>query len=302
MSECPPPAVVGDAAGRLPQALTPEAVEALLADFRAWLLQAVTADGAPPAPAVPETEPPDLHTLLGQFLALRHEVNLQTRAVRVQQEHSAESLKQLGQALDALHQVQEADRQAEAAEEDEQFRPLLKTLVDLADALGLARRELQRSRQAVETTLDQLAEQVEAAASAPPPSPPPSPIEPPRGLWPRWLGVRSSRPEAPEAPRSEGLLAAADQVYETSERTRELLEAIISGYTMSLQRVDRALRQHDLEPIPCVGQPFDPERMEVVEAVGDSGRPAGEVLEEVRPGYLWRGRVFRFALVRVARS
>ncbi|MBI1917737.1 MAG: nucleotide exchange factor GrpE, partial [Planctomycetes bacterium] len=47
---------------------------------------------------------------------------------------------------------------------------------------------------------------------------------------------------------------------------------------------------------------FDPERMEVLEAVANTGRPPAEVIEEVRRGYLWRGRVFRFAQVRVARS
>jgi len=71
---------------------------------------------------------------------------------------------------------------------------------------------------------------------------------------------------------------------------------------MSVQRVERALRQQGLEPIPAVGEPFDPERMEVVEAATGTGRPSGEVLEEVRRGYLWNGRVFRYAQVRVARS
>ncbi len=71
---------------------------------------------------------------------------------------------------------------------------------------------------------------------------------------------------------------------------------------MSLQRLDRALRHHGLEPIACVGQPFDPERMEVLEAVGGTGRPANEVLDEVRRGYLWNGRVFRYAQVRVAKG
>jgi molecular chaperone GrpE (heat shock protein) len=40
--------------------------------------------------------------------------------------------------------------------------------------------------------------------------------------------------------------------------------------------------------------------MEVVEVVPDGGR-AGQVVEEVRRGYLWRGRVFRYAQVKVAR-
>jgi molecular chaperone GrpE len=71
---------------------------------------------------------------------------------------------------------------------------------------------------------------------------------------------------------------------------------------MSLQRIDRALAQHGLEPLAAVGRPFDPEVMEVVEAVAGSGRPAGEVVGEVRRGYRRNGRVFRCAQVRVAAS
>ncbi len=71
---------------------------------------------------------------------------------------------------------------------------------------------------------------------------------------------------------------------------------------MGLQRIERALRQHGLETIAAVGEPFDPELMEVVEAVAGSGCPSGEVLDEVRRGYQWNGRVFRYAQVRVARG
>ncbi len=49
------------------------------------------------------------------------------------------------------------------------------------------------------------------------------------------------------------------------------------------------MMQHGLEPIPAVGRPFDPDRMEALEVVLDSGRPSGEVVEEVRRGYLWQG-------------
>ena len=61
------------------------------------------------------------------------------------------------------------------------------------------------------------------------------------------------------------------------------------------------MQQQGLEAIPTVGERFDPERMEVIEVVADSGKPGGEVLEEVRRGYFWRGRLFRYAQVRVAK-
>jgi molecular chaperone GrpE len=70
---------------------------------------------------------------------------------------------------------------------------------------------------------------------------------------------------------------------------------------MSLQRLERALQQQGLEPIPALGLPFDPETMEVVEVVPGPGRTSTEVIDEVRRGYLRAGRVFRFAQVRVAK-
>jgi molecular chaperone GrpE len=246
-------------------------------------------------------EPVDLQTLLGQFIALRHEVNLQTRAVRTQQEQNTDTLRQLARALDDLERANEAADQEGQQARDEQVRPLLKVLVDVADALGLARREMQRLQQTIWVALDQLPALLEPAK---PPEPPPAPERP--GFWARWFGSAPSPveapPEGPEVspfpPPPEG----RQVVEELTKNVRQLLASLITGYTMSLQRIERALGQQGLEPMNTTGRPFDPEYMEVMEAVVDSGRPAGEVVEEVRPGYLWHGRVFRYAQVRVARS
>ena len=54
----------------------------------------------------------DLYTLVGQFTALRQEVNLQTRAVRAQQEQNAETLRQLAEAVDYLTQAPAATAQS----------------------------------------------------------------------------------------------------------------------------------------------------------------------------------------------
>jgi molecular chaperone GrpE len=70
---------------------------------------------------------------------------------------------------------------------------------------------------------------------------------------------------------------------------------------MSIQRLERAFAQHGLEPIPCAGRPFDPETMEVAEVVRDEARASTEVIDQVRPGYRWHGKLFRCAQVRVAR-
>jgi molecular chaperone GrpE len=108
-------------------------------------------------------------------------------------------------------------------------------------------------------------------------------------FWARWLGLTK-------------ILQSQDE-----KRAAQLLplqqkfDALLVGYQMGLQRLERVLAQQGLEPIACVGEPFDPEIMEVVDVVRDSERDSTEVLEEVRRGYLWNGRVFRFAQVRVAR-
>lgn len=295
--------------------MTPEAVESVLADFRSWLYQAAAA--VPDPPPDPE-ERIDLHTLLAQFTALRHEVNLQTRASRSQMEQNAEALAHLAQALEALEQAGEAPREAADRAEEERLRPLLKALVDVYDALSLAEREVQRVREKVLPSLEPLTAAVPPAAEPSADGSLSGPAEPPRpGFWGRLFGGR--RPERAD-PHSERLRAEVQrlnqalrqqaqaqqerhrQAGEAAGRVRDVLDSLLTGYTMSLQRVARVLRQHGLETIPAVGEPFDPERMEVLEAVGDSGRPANEVVGEVRRGYLWRGRVFRFAQVRVARS
>lgn len=257
------------------------------------------------APVAPEpAERLDLHTLLGQFLAVRHEVNLQTRAVRVQQEQNGETLRQFGQALEVLRQGQAAQRAP--ASDDELLRPLLKTLIDVYDALALAGREVQRVKEAVLPLLEQVTACPEPDEEPAPDTPSPNPPSVPR--WARWLGVRVPDP-GPLWTLNARLVAERQQQQERdgklkagAERIRQMLTSLLTGYAMSLQRLERTLEQHDLEAIPTVGEIYDPEQMEVLEAVTSSGRPSGEVLEEVRRGYLWNGRVFRYAQVRVARS
>jgi molecular chaperone GrpE len=266
-------------------------VEAILADFRSWLQQQPAAAADLPLASPAETPAVDLHTLLAQFVALRHEVNLQTRAVRAQQEQNADTLEQFGQAVQTLQQTAEGARRADALVRDEQIRPVLKTLVDLADALGLARREILRLQQKSWSSLERLAVLLEPQL--------PSTEQARPGFWARWFGSRRHQTDDQMSQlrqeRGQLLEAATAQVA-------QLLESVLTGYSMSLQRVERALQNHGLEPMACTGEPFDPETMEVIEVVADSGRPSGEVLEEVRAGYSWQGRVFRFAQVRVAKS
>jgi molecular chaperone GrpE (heat shock protein) len=262
--------------------LTPETIETVLNDFRGWLQQAASAA----EPAAPADEAAfSWHGLTAEFTALRQEVNLLTRAARTQQEQNAETLRQLGDCVQALEKARaEQDR-----DDSESLRPLLKTLVDLYDALALARREVQR----VEIAIGELLGPDEPQET--------QDIEPlpPRRWWQWWSRPRP-RPGPTGAPEG-GTGLGHEPKRAAAQQVRQFFASVVTGYTMSLQRVDRALDQHDLEPIICVGEPFDPEYMEVVEVVSDPERSGTEVLEEVRRGYLWHDRLFRYAQVRVAR-
>ena len=146
-----------------------------------------------------------------------------------------------------------------------------------------------------------------AVAKEPPPSEPAAAAR--RSWWQRLTGAAPAGQAAELARlradlREERRLRGEEvsRVRAAADRVRQAVGSLVTGYGMGLQRVERALHQHELEPIATVGQPFDPERMEVVDVVADSGRPSGEVVEEVRRGYVWNGRVFRYAQVRVAKG
>ena len=218
--------------------------------------------------------------MLNHFVALRHEVNLQTKAVRAQQEQNTEVLEQLRQALDALAQASRPRPQPQMQDTAEGQRPLLKTLVDVHDALSLASREMPKLHEALVPLFQSLADSRTR----------------PRGSrcrhgGGRWLGAGP--------PHHAFSVRAAKQANAAAARIRTVLESFCAGYAMGLKRVERALTQHGLEAIAAVGCPFDPEQMEVMELVAGTGRPAGEVVAEIRPGYRWHGRVFRYAQVQV---
>lgn len=257
-----------------------DAVEAILADFRAWLLEAREAPPAEPAPGL------DVATVLQHFIALRQEVNLQTKAARAQQEQSGQAIELVKEAMVAL------ERQSDHAEanDDEMLRPLLKSLIDSHDALSLAEREVQRLLDNP-PTLPAVAESSD--------QPPQIKLKIPH--WARWLGLDASI-DAQLAPLYAWCATRAGQpIAPPADRLKQILDSLLVGYRMSLQRLERAMTHQGLETFPCVGEPFDPETMEVAEVVREEGRASTEVIQEIRRGYLWRGRLFRYAQVRVAK-
>ena len=67
-----------------------------------------------------------------------------------------------------------------------------------------------------------------------------------------------------------------------------------AGVRLIQRKLYRYLEQVELQSIAAEGQPFDPA---FHEAMGQAPGPAGQVLSQLRKGYLWGGRLLRPAQV-----
>jgi molecular chaperone GrpE len=86
------------------------------------------------------------------------------------------------------------------------------------------------------------------------------------------------------------------------QHVRETLAALEKGYTLGLDRLDQALSDFEVRPIPAMGLPFDPRLMNAVETEETSAAPDGTVVEVYRNGYEWNGKIYRPAQVKVAKA
>jgi molecular chaperone GrpE len=257
--------------------------EALLSRFRDWLRDArAEADGlnGDQVDVDSSTEPkPEvgLYRLVEEFTALRHEVKLETKGSRGLQEQVDTLLPALRQAIEQFRSVGPKEEQAAQAT----GRPLAEAIADLDEALARGRLEIEKARDR---------SNAEAAASAA--SIASDLDELFRGQsWFRRLGLR------PYHDQVRDLLARR-----VGEPRLGFFDALLEGYGLIQDRLRKAMVAGQVRRIDCVGLPVDPGLMTVVEAVDAPDRPPGHVVDEVRRGYTWRGRVLRYAEVRAARG
>jgi molecular chaperone GrpE len=72
------------------------------------------------------------------------------------------------------------------------------------------------------------------------------------------------------------------------------------GTELIYQRLLESLKKLGLEPIVCVGQPFNPHMHHAVEKFETGEEADGTVLEEYQRGYNFKGQLLRPAMVKVA--
>jgi molecular chaperone GrpE len=79
-------------------------------------------------------------------------------------------------------------------------------------------------------------------------------------------------------------------------------ENLVQGMGMVLKKLQKVMDSEGVRVIEAEGHQFDPFRHDAVMEVETNEEPDGVVVEEVRRGYMYKDRVLRASMVKVARS
>lgn len=95
------------------------------------------------------------------------------------------------------------------------------------------------------------------------------------------------------------LLAFIAEQRPVRESTAE--NPAIEGLDLVLARLRSTMNEHRIERLDVEGHAFDANTMHAIGTVASEDCPSGHVAEQLSPAYRWRGRLLRFADVRVAK-
>ncbi|HEU5351792.1 MAG TPA: nucleotide exchange factor GrpE [Terracidiphilus sp.] len=88
--------------------------------------------------------------------------------------------------------------------------------------------------------------------------------------------------------------------FELALKAQGSAEQLRTGVELIVKQMEEILRQLQVQPVPALGQEFDPRHHEALGTVERDDLPDQHVAEEVRRGYKLRDKLLRPALVRVA--
>ena len=85
-------------------------------------------------------------------------------------------------------------------------------------------------------------------------------------------------------------------------RQAESYEQLIGGVSAILRKLQETLAKQGVEPVPALGERFDPDFHEAVMLDEESDQPDETITGELRRGYTMNQRVIRPALVKVSKQ
>lgn len=100
----------------------------------------------------------------------------------------------------------------------------------------------------------------------------------------------------------ESLLPVVDNFGRALANPGDTVEGLLSGLQMVQRQFIDILAQQGLEPVPSLGETFNPNLHEAVSMAPDEGTPDNQVLEVFQEGYQLKGRLIRPAMVKVAKN
>lgn len=90
--------------------------------------------------------------------------------------------------------------------------------------------------------------------------------------------------------------------FELALKSNGTAHQLRHGVELIVKQMEEILRQLHVNPVPTVGEAFDPRLHEALGSVDRDDLPDQHVAEEIRRGYRLRERLLRPALVRVAHN
>ncbi|MFA5385062.1 MAG: nucleotide exchange factor GrpE [Eubacteriales bacterium] len=100
----------------------------------------------------------------------------------------------------------------------------------------------------------------------------------------------------------ESLLPILDNFELALAHGRETPGKLFEGVEIIYRQIVDTLAAQGLTPIPSVGEIFDPSKHEAVLQEQTGNHPDNVILEELRKGYLFKDKLLRPSMVKVARS
>jgi molecular chaperone GrpE len=255
-------------------------IEATLEKLRQWLEEArasgdgpVTREQSSISGAQNGAREFGILDLVEEFTALRHELKLQTKSGRTLIDQSDATVAALRQAVDLIRAIDVKEAQTAWGA----GKVLAEALADLDQALLRGEREIERARRQIAAeSLSRLESNLETLYR--------------RRSWLKRRILRSYHHEVIEALRSDR--PARDQLF----------DSFLEGYGLISKRLRRVLASEQIAHIPCEGKLVDPELMIVIEVVDEPRDRPGTVVNELRRGYTWKGRLIRCAEVQAVRG
>ncbi len=245
-----------------PEGIPPE----ILAKAEEW-----TAHAVKPEAASPDTDECDLYSLWAAMVSLTQETKLQGRAFK----ELSETIKPTAQLTHTIPDVLAAQESA--------LKTLGNAAADCKVISEAQKNDLRQvaAHQAQAETLEMLLEIRDRLC---------------RGLMTARIAMHNMG--QPVKPNPLARFFGAKDTTSLFKATENLL----TGYELSLQRLEGFLREMGVCEISCNGLPFDPQTMAAVDIETTSVIPTGMVLEVYRTGYTWGNEVFRVAEVKVAKN